>query len=103
MTPRVERSQRIAFLSGSPIRSRERMCDGGEIAENAGTDPGSIRVALQDIHDRAGDFHHHIVPLKAILATYVHAADERAATVDDRRLRVITRQPGVPDGTYTHA
>ncbi len=91
---RVQHPKRVAIIVGMLVFAVQHLEKACEIAEHARLGPGLVGVVLQVIDDRSADFHHQVVPVVAVFAADVHAADERQFLVDDRRLGVVAGRPG---------
>ena len=66
-----------------------------EVARHAGMSPGFLEFELDSVDYRPFEFDHHVVPVVAILARYVHAARKGELFIDDDGLDMVARQPGI--------
>ena len=82
---------------------REKQDPGvGKIAQRPRVRPRLAVILFQPPHNRAGQPDHHVVPVVAVFAPDVHAADDRPAAVNDKAFAVVHRQPGVGRGPHLH-
>ena len=83
-------SARVARL----VRPAGVECE-GQVAARSGMGPASVEVLLQAPDKRTADFEHQVMPLVAVFAADVHAADIGLGVIDDYQLGVARGQPGV--------